>query len=152
MRSLPMQQTAGFICIIPIRPLFPSGSLSTHNRDLHEYTHSWHHYSLYRNLYIYRRRVSSRNLEWWYCISEFKAPLWLNESLLNGLIYLIFIKRTNCLCREREMKRFSFYADNKMIIKSSSRNKEYSPMNQILLSGCSKREKRVLGEKYTSAK
>lgn len=40
MKSLPMQQTAGFICIIPIRPRFPSGSLSTHDRDVHSYTHS----------------------------------------------------------------------------------------------------------------
>lgn len=72
-------------------------------------------------------------------------------KLFSALIYLIFIKQTNCLCREREMKRFSFYADNKRIIKSSSRNKEYSPMNQAALEWLQwDREEGARGEIYFS--
>jgi len=64
-----MQQTAGLICIIPIRPLslFPSGCLSTHDRDVtpmcthtHTHTHTRTHTHARCGLRSYRQQVSLR--------------------------------------------------------------------------------------------
>lgn len=73
----------------------------------------------------------SRNVLLYPCC-KFRAPLW-QFKLFNAVIYLIFIKQPNCLCREREMKQFQFYANNKTVIKSPSRNKGRSPVNQAAL-------------------
>lgn len=101
MRSLPMQQTAGFICIIPIRPLFPSGCLSTHdeaNTHTHPHDTTFH----YISTYIFICLTSADPLESRYTVSVmwFQSFSVTNSKLFKALIYLIFIKQTNCLGRE----------------------------------------------------